>query len=111
MAFGTGALKITPAHDANDYALGKKHSLPLINLMNKDATINSEGGKFAGMDRFACREAIWKELEQSGAAIKVEAHTQRVPRSQRGGEVIEPLVSAQWFVNMDVRAPCTAEPR
>lgn len=99
--FGTGALKITPAHDVNDYELGKKHSLPLINIMNKDASINQEGGVYAGLDRFVCREKLWNDMTAAGLTIKVEPHTQRVPRSQRGGEVIEPMVSGQWFVKMD----------
>ena len=99
--FGTGALKVTPAHDANDYELGKKHNLPLINIMNKDASINEKGGVYNGLDRFECREKLWKDMEAAGLTIKVDPHTQRVPRSQRGGEVIEPMVSGQWFVKMD----------
>lgn len=100
--FGTGALKVTPAHDANDYELGKRHNLTLINVMNKDATINSNGGKYAGLDRFECRDEIWNDITKAGLAIKVDNHVQRVPRSQRGGEIIEPLVSSQWFVRMNV---------
>lgn len=100
MAFGTGALKITPAHDVNDYELGKKHSLPLLTVMNKDASMNALAGVYAGLDRFVCRERLWADLEAAGLAIKVDPHQQRIPRSQRGGEVIEPLVSAQWFVRM-----------
>lgn len=102
MEFGTGALKITPAHDVNDYELGKKHSLPQINIMNKDASINELGGeRYAGLDRFECRAKIWEDMGAAGLVIKEEPHMQRVPRSQRGGEVIEPLVSSQWFVKMD----------
>lgn len=100
--FGTGALKITPAHDVNDYELGKKHKLPMINVMNKDATINANGGeKYAGLDRFQCREALWQDMKTLDLVIKEEKHMQRVPRSQRGGEVIEPMISPQWFVRMD----------
>lgn len=99
--FGTGALKITPAHDVNDYELSQRHNLPLINIMNKDASINERGGKYEGMDRFKCREEIWKDLCDSQLAIKKEPHLQRVPRSQRGGEVIEPRISSQWFCKMD----------
>lgn len=99
--FGTGALKVTPAHDQNDYKLGQKHSLPIRNIMNRDATMSTECGKYANMDRFACRAAIWKDLEASSLAIKAEKHMQRVPRSERSGEVIEPMVSSQWFVRMD----------
>merc|ERR1719424_1655879 len=101
MDFGSGALKITPAHDVNDYAIGKRHDLPMINIMNKDATLNSVAGKYEGMDRYVCREALWKDMEDEGLTIKVEPHTQRVPRSERSGEVIEPMISAQWFVKMD----------
>lgn len=107
--FGTGALKITPAHDVNDYALGKKHDLPLISIMNKDASINELGGKYAGLSREQCRLDLWADLVQAGlaytalpeASAGTKPHTQRVPRSQRGGEVIEPMVSKQWFVRTD----------
>lgn len=105
--FGTGALKVTPAHDTNDYELGKKHGLPLINIMNKDASINSNGGPYEGLDRFACREKLWEDMNLAGLTIKTVPHLQRVPRSQRGGEIIEPMVSGQWFVrtqNMAKRA-------
>ncbi|BBN03099.1 valyl-tRNA synthetase [Marchantia polymorpha subsp. ruderalis] len=96
--FGTGALKITPGHDPNDYAIGQKTGLPIINIMNKDGTLNENAGKYSGLDRFVARKQLWADLESIGLTIKKEAHTQRVPRSQRGGEVVEPLVSKQWFV-------------
>mmetsp|Transcript_12595 Transcript_12595/g.15856 ORF Transcript_12595/g.15856 Transcript_12595/m.15856 type:complete len:1062 (+) Transcript_12595:124-3309(+) len=99
--FGTGALKITPGHDPNDYTLGKKYDLTIINVMNKDGTMNENAGKYAGLDRFECREALWSDMEEDGLVIKVDPHTQRVPRSQRGGEIIEPLVSRQWFVKTE----------
>ncbi len=99
--FGTGALKITPGHDTNDYELGKRHELDIVNIMNRDATLNENAGPFAGLDRFVAREKLWEELSALGLTIKVEEHTNRVPRSQRGGEVIEPLVSTQWFVKME----------
>ena len=99
--FGTGALKITPGHDTNDYELGKKFGLPSISIMNKDASINENGGMYKGLDRFECRKQIWKDIENDGLVIKVDPHVQRVPRSQRGGEIIEPMVSSQWFVKMD----------
>jgi len=102
--FGTGALKVTPAHDTNDYELGKKHSLPIINIMNKDASINENGGTYQGLDRFKCREKLWSDMQAAGLVLKTVPHLQRVPRSQRGGEVIEPLVSSQWFVKMDSMA-------
>ncbi|GKY96069.1 hypothetical protein MPSEU_000567100 [Mayamaea pseudoterrestris] len=98
MAFGTGALKITPGHDPNDYALGKKYDLPIINIMNKDGSMNANAGDYNNLDRFACREQIWADMEKESLTIKVDPHSQRVPRSQRGGDVIEPLVSSQWFV-------------
>lgn len=99
--FGTGALKVTPAHDVNDYELGKKHGLALINIMNKDASINENGGAYQGLDRFQCREKLWSDMAAAGLVLKTVPHMQRVPRSQRGGEVIEPMVSSQWFVRMD----------
>ena len=101
MEFGTGALKITPGHDPNDYTLGKKFDLPIINIMNKDGSMNSNAGEYNGLDRFECREKLWSDMEDAGLVIKVEPHMQRVPRSQRGGEVIEPLVSSQWFVKTE----------
>eukprot|EP00970_Alexandrium_tamarense_P018057 scaffold13314_cov339-Alexandrium_tamarense.AAC.3 len=100
--FGTGALKITPGHDPNDYELGKKFDLEIMNIMNKDATMNKEcGEKYEGLDRFEARDRLWSDMEDEGLVIKVEPHTQRVPRSQRGGEIIEPLVSKQWFVKTE----------
>lgn len=101
MEFGTGALKITPGHDPNDYALGKKFDLPTINIMNKDGSMNANAGVYDGLDRFECREKLWSDMDDQGLVIKVDPHTQRVPRSQRGGEVIEPLVSSQWFVKTE----------
>jgi len=102
MEFGTGALKITPGHDVNDYELGKKYNLDIINVMNRDATMNTAcGPKYAGLDRFVAREQLWHDMELSGLTIKVTPHTQRVPRSQRGGEIIEPMVSKQWFVKTE----------
>lgn len=102
MEFGTGALKITPGHDPNDYELGKKYDLEIMNVMNKDATMNDKcGERYAGMDRFEAREKLWSDMEEAGLVIKAEPHMQRVPRSQRGGEIIEPLVSKQWFVKTE----------
>lgn len=99
-AFGTGALKITPAHDFNDYELGQRHQLKFINVMNRDATMNGEAGSYAGLDRFACREKLWADMTTGGLTIKVADHTYIVPRSQRGGEVVEPLISTQWFLKI-----------
>lgn len=99
--FGTGALKITPGHDPNDYAIGKKLGLPLVNIMNKDGTLNENAGPYRGLDRFVARSRLWSDLEAAGLALKAEPYILRVPRSQRGGEVVEPLVSEQWFLKME----------
>jgi len=98
--FGTGALKITPAHDFNDYEIGERHNLPTISIMTRKATINENGGQYAGMDRFECRKKLWADMEEAGLIIKVEDHSHVVPRSQRGGEVIEPMISTQWFLKI-----------
>ncbi len=98
--FGTGALKITPGHDPNDYEIGQRHNLPVINILNPDATLNEHAGPYAGLDRFEAREKLWADMEAAGLTIRVEPHTHVVPRSQRGGEVIEPMVSTQWFVKI-----------
>ncbi len=107
--FGTGALKITPGHDPHDYEIGQRHHLELINIMNKDATLNENAGPFAGMERFKARKAIWSDMEAAGLVIKEEPYLMNVPRSQRGGEIVEPLVSTQWFVKMDSLAEMAAE--
>jgi valyl-tRNA synthetase len=101
--FGTGALKITPGHDPNDYEIGKKHGLAMINILNKDATLNENAGPYAGMDRFEAREALWADMEEAGLVIKTEPYTHTVPVAQRGGELIEPMISTQWFA--DVSGP------
>jgi len=98
--FGTGALKITPAHDPNDYEIGMRHELEFINVMNRDATINGNGGPYEGLDRFECREKLWMDMEEAGLTIRVEPYMMNVPRSQRGGELVEPMVSTQWFVDV-----------
>ena len=105
-AFGTGVLKITPGHDPNDYAIGKRRGLEVLNIMNKDGTMNAAAGPYQGLDRGECRKRLWADLTTAGLAMREEPHTLRVPRSQRGGEVIEPLVSEQWFV----RTPSLAAP-
>ncbi|XWS47558.1 hypothetical protein CRYUN_Cryun14cG0162500 [Craigia yunnanensis] len=99
--FGTGVLKISPGHDHNDYLLARKLGLPILNVMNKDGTLNEVAGLYCGLDRFEARKKLWSELEETDLAVRKEPHTLRVPRSQRGGEVIEPLVSKQWFVTME----------
>ena len=99
--FGTGVVKITPAHDPNDFEVGKRHGLPEINIMNDDATINENGGKFAGMDRYAARDAIVKELDELGLLVAIEDYTHNVGTHDRCGTTVEPLIKQQWFVKMD----------
>ena len=101
MEFGTGVVKITPAHDPNDFEVGKRHNLPIINIMNDDATINENGGKFAGMDRYEARAAIVKELDEMGLLVKIEDYSHNVGTHDRCKTTIEPLVKQQWFVKMD----------
>ena len=98
--FGTGALKITPAHDINDYNLGMKYGLESIDIFNDNGTLNDKGMQYAGMDRFACRKAIMKDLEEAGLVEKVEDYTNKVGHSERTDAVIEPKLSAQWFLRM-----------
>jgi valyl-tRNA synthetase len=99
--FGSGALKITPGHDPNDYQIGERHNLPVISALDKEAKVNEHGGPYAGMDRFAARRKLWADMMQADLTIKEEPYTTTVPRSQRGGEVVEPMISTQWFVKMD----------
>ena len=99
--FGTGVVKITPAHDPNDFEVGKRHNLPEINVMNDDATINHLGGKYAGMERYEARKAIVKELEELGLLVKIEPHTHNVGTHDRCHTTVEPLIKQQWFVKMD----------
>ena len=98
--FGTGALKITPAHDINDYNLGMKYGLESIDIFNDNGTLNDKGMQYAGMDRFVCRKAIMKDLEEAGLVEKVEDYTNKVGHSERTDAVIEPKLSTQWFVKM-----------
>ena len=100
MEFGTGAMKVTPAHDPNDFELGNRHNLERINVMNEDGTINELGGKFVGMDRFEARKAIVEELEKTDQLIKVESHMHSVGHSERSNAIVEPYLSTQWFVKM-----------
>ncbi|MBO5565558.1 MAG: valine--tRNA ligase [Lachnospiraceae bacterium] len=99
--FGTGVVKITPAHDPNDFEVGKRHNLPEINIMNDDATINENGGKYAGMDRYAARDMIVEELKEMGLLEKIEDYTHNVGTHDRCGTTVEPLIKEQWFVKMD----------
>ena len=99
--FGTGCVKITPAHDPNDFEVGKRHNLPEINVLNDDATINANGGKYEGMDRYEARDLMVKELEEQGLLVKVVPHSHNVGTHDRCGTTIEPMIKQQWFVKMD----------
>ncbi len=99
--FGTGAVKITPAHDPNDFEVGKRHNLPEINIMNDDATINEKGGRYAGMERYEARKAIVADLEAQGYLVKTEPHSHAVGTHDRCGTTVEPLIKQQWFVKME----------
>ncbi len=101
MEFGTGVVKITPAHDPNDFEVGKRHDLPEINIMNDDATINKNGGKFEGLDRYEARGQIVKELDEMGLLVRIEDYTHNVGTHDRCKTTIEPLIKKQWFVKMD----------
>ncbi len=98
--FGTGVVKVTPAHDPNDFATGKRHGLEEINILNLDGTLNENAGRFQGLDRFAARQAIKDELVTLGLARGEKKHVMTLPRSQRSGTIVEPLISTQWFVKM-----------
>ncbi len=98
--FGTGVVKITPAHDPNDFEVGNRHNLPRINVMNDDATMNELAGKYEGMDRFTARKAIVKDLEEAGLLVKIEKHVHSVGHSERTDVIVEPRLSKQWFVKM-----------
>ena len=98
--FGTGCVKITPAHDPNDFEVGKRHNLPEINIMNDDATINELGGKYAGMDRYEARKAMVEDLKELGLLVKVVPHSHNVGTHDRCGTTVEPMIKPQWFVRM-----------
>ncbi|MFB7158110.1 valine--tRNA ligase [Lysinibacillus sp. NPDC056232] len=100
MEFGTGVVKMTPAHDPNDFEVGNRHNLERILVMNEDGTMNELAGKYNGMDRFECRKQIVADLQEAGVLIRIEEHTHSVGHSERSGAVVEPYLSAQWFVNM-----------
>jgi valyl-tRNA synthetase len=101
MEFGTGVVKITPAHDPNDFEVGKRHNLPEINILNDDATINENGGRFCGMDRYEARKAIVKELDEMGLLVRIEDYSHNVGTHDRCKTTIEPMIKQQWFVKMD----------
>lgn len=100
MTFGSGAVKITPAHDPNDFEIGNRHNLPRVLVMNEDGTMNENALKYEGMDRFECRRAIVKDLQAAGVLFKIEDHVHQVGHSERSGAVVEPYLSTQWFVKM-----------
>ena len=100
MEFGTGCVKITPAHDPNDFEVGKRHNLEEINILNDDATINEKGGKYAGMDRYEARKAMVADLEKEGLLVKVVPHTHNVGTHDRCKTTVEPMIKPQWFVRM-----------
>ncbi len=100
MDYGSGALKVTPAHDENDFEIGRRHSLPPLNIINKDGTLNEASGRYSGMDRFDAREAIVNDLESEGLLVKVEDYVNQIGISSRSKAIIEPLLSDQWFVKM-----------
>jgi valyl-tRNA synthetase len=101
MEFGTGALKITPGHDPNDYAIAQRHNLPIISVLDVEAKVNANGGKYQNQDRFEARKNMWADMKAANLTIKTENYRTTIPRSQRGGEIVEPMISEQWFVKME----------
>ncbi|HEY5729435.1 MAG TPA: valine--tRNA ligase [Anaerolineales bacterium] len=101
MEFGTGALKITPGHDPNDYDIAHRHNLPIISVLDREAKVNENGGKYQGQDRFEARKNMWADMKEAGLVIKTEPYRTTIPRSQRGGEIVEPMISEQWFVTIE----------
>src|SRR5574339_141353 len=109
MDFGTGALKITPGHDPNDYAIAQRHNLPIISVLDTSAKINENGGPYKGQDRFDARKNMWADMKKAGLVIKTEPYRTTIPRSQRGGEIVEPMISTQWFVKIEPLAQAALE--
>ena len=109
MEFGTGALKITPGHDPNDYAIAQRHNLPILSILDKEARINENGGQYQGQDRFDARKNFWSDMKKVGLVIKTEPYRTTIPRSQRGGEIVEPMISTQWFVTIEPLARVALE--
>ena len=99
--FGTGAVKVTPAHDPNDYEIGRRHNLPEVNILNLNGTINEEGGPFAAMDRYEARRTMVDQLDQNGLLVRVEDHVHSVGHCSRCGTIVEPMISKQWFVKIE----------
>ncbi len=98
--FGTGALKITPGHDFSDYEIGARHGLPIISVLDREARITAAGGRYQGLDRFECRQQLWADMRVADLVLKEEPYLRNTPRSQRGGEIVEPMISTQWFVKI-----------
>ncbi|GGA85965.1 valine--tRNA ligase [Ornithinibacillus halotolerans] len=109
MEFGSGAVKITPAHDPNDFEIGNRHDLERVLVMNEDGTMNATAGKYEGMDRFECRKQIVNDLKELGVLFKIEEHVHQVGHSERSGAVVEPYLSTQWFVKMQPLADAVLE--
>jgi valyl-tRNA synthetase len=109
MEFGTGALKITPGHDPNDYAIAQRHNLPILSILDKEARINENGSQYQGQDRFEARKNFWSDMKNAGLVIKTEPYRTTIPRSQRGGEIVEPMISTQWFVTIEPLAKAALE--
>jgi len=109
MEFGTGALKITPGHDPNDYAIAHRHGLPIISILDREAKVNENGGRYKGQDRFEARKNLWGDMKTAGLVIKEEPYRTTIPRSQRGGEIVEPMISEQWFVTIEPLAKAALE--
>ena len=107
--FGTGALKVTPGHDPNDYLIAQRHNLPIISVLDEAAQLNENGGPYQGQDRFVGRENLWKDMKKAGLVIKTEPYRTTIPRSQRGGEIVEPMISTQWFVKIEPLAKAALE--
>jgi valyl-tRNA synthetase len=101
MEFGTGALKITPGHDPNDYDIAQRHNLPILSILDRSAAVNEKGGPYKGQDRFDARKNMWADMKKAGLVIKTEPYRTTIPRSQRGGEIVEPMISTQWFVTIE----------
>ncbi len=99
--FGGGALKVTPGHDPTDFQIGERHGLPIISVLDEAARINENGGPYAGLDRYEARRRLWEDMRAAGLTLREEPYTITVPRSQRGGEAIEPMISTQWFVRIE----------
>jgi valyl-tRNA synthetase len=107
--FGTGALKVTPGHDPNDYLIAQRHNLPIISMLDVEAKVNENGGRYKGQDRFDARKNLWDDMRKASLVIKTEHYRTTIPRTQRGGEIVEPMISTQWFVKIEPLAKAALE--